>query len=351
MSNISKLIRTWILFSIISFFLYDIVWLLVDYNGLTYLIKNKQLLCVDICSCLFFSAMSLLFGIVAIRSIEKYKITTHTPTLWIIVLMINLGLVFLIEAIMPLSIRNLLIDDENKWVNAYTFGLIDPLLALVYIVDEYHKKNSLQKNENGRLRLLLLKKQLDPHFVFNSLSNLSGLIEIDANRAIQYVVRLSRIYRYFIRSIENDWSPLPDAISYAVNYVELIRERFPHISLVVNESRIDQDSYIASSSLLILLENAIKHNVSSAEHPLVISIHVRETHKLSVKNNLSEAPSSIILDSTHIGLDNLSKRTKMLCGRDITINKTETSFEVEIPIIKKTDLNDEKNIDYRRRRN
>jgi LytS/YehU family sensor histidine kinase len=307
--------------------------------------SNSTLLYTDICFCLFFSALSLFGGFLTTRIPERFHFEKYAYIFWIVALFGNLLLVFAAEAVMPDNIRSLLEDSDNSWISAYIFGLIDPLLALVYVVDEYHKRNALHEKENARLRMIVLKMQLNPHFVFNSLSILTALIEEDRKKAVDYTIRLSRIYRYFIRNIDKELTTMYDSIEFAKNYMALIQVRFPNIKLDVERFAINTSDYVVANSLLILLENAIKHNMPGEGNPLTISIGRPTKNTLSIKNNLIGGLGKSVTESTHIGLKNLSDRTTILCGRDIEICKSDHFFEVKIPIINKTE-SDEEDINY-----
>ena len=131
---------------------------------------------------------------------------------------------------------------------------------------------------NGRL-------QLNPHFIFNSLSVLASLISIDAVKAEHYVVRLSRIHRYILNHFEDDTVSLKEAFELIDDYVALLKLRYTNVELIVKEIQYDSNDYILSQSLQILIENAVKHNAFNLKEKLTIFID-REGHYLTVSNNL-----------------------------------------------------------------
>lgn len=333
--NRMKYIKVWLSFSLISFFLYDIIWLLIDFEKTVYLFKsNVCILFVDLLFCILFSATSLIVGCVVTKYIEKNWKKKITFTLGLIMIFVNMFFTFIIEATSPDIIIEILTEGENVWTSSYIFGLITPLLSLVYITDRYYKRILDQKEENAGLKMQILKMQLDPHFVFNSLSVLLELIDTSPCMATKFVIRLSRIYRYFIRTINKEWVTVTDALSFATDYMALMRVRFSNMMLTIEKFHFSTDEKIVNLSLQILLENAVKHNFTDEKTPLYVNIK-RNGDYLCIGNNISPFPKgySSQIPSTNIGLSNLSKRTKLLCDKDISIQKTATFFEVRIPIV------------------
>lgn len=184
-----------------------------------------------------------------------------------------------------------------------------------------------------------LKSQLNPHFIFNSLNILTGLIKEDPDRAEQFVVSLSKIYRYTINSIEKDIVPISEAIIFTKEYVSIMQTRFPS-SIDFDDSNLeyDSDEKILTMSMQLLIENAIKHNSPSLEHALQIIIFKRGDF-LVVSNNLLDTEQKPIYDASgsSLGLKNLRQRYLMECGEEPMINISEKAgkrfFEVSLPII------------------
>ena len=192
---------------------------------------------------------------------------------------------------------------------------------------------STQQNltETAKAKHEALKNQLDPHFLFNSLNVLSSLIEENQTRAVQFTNGLSKIYRYVLDQRQVDLVEVASEIEFAKTYINLLKMRFED-SITCQIEVKNQGLKIVPLSLQLLLENAIKHNKISELKPLHIKIYNENNKFLIVENNLNLKTN--IKQSTGIGLDNIKFRYETLSDRNIEINKTETVFQVKLPLIK-----------------
>ena len=140
--------------------------------------------------------------------------------------------------------------------------------------------------------------------MFNSLSVLAGLIDIDAKRAEDYVIRLSRIYRHILGHLENDVVSLDEAFQWLDDYMNLLKLRYANIELQVNPME-----------LTIIVE--------------------RKENMLVVSNNIIHATykSEQTIPSYKLGLDNLAKRYLMKFGKEISVKHSSESFTVYLPIV------------------
>lgn len=243
---------------------------------------------------------------------------------------------------------NLLIAGGMDWGYDYTFDVpydvvsgalpivafLATASALAHNVQYYSHLIALQHNEAMTYQRQLLKAQLDPHFVFNNLNILSALVHLDADAADDFIVRLSRFYRHIIASIDSDTTPIADAVDMARNYAELMQVRFPdRLSLQIGDGlEADNANRILSSSLHLLMENAVKHNQPDGSGELRISIR-RQGNYLAVRNNIIKSDGRKRLPSLGIGLTNLKQRYSLLCGKPPTIVSTPTYYEVLLPIL------------------
>ncbi|MDW3651299.1 MAG: histidine kinase [Bacteroidia bacterium] len=177
-----------------------------------------------------------------------------------------------------------------------------------------------------------LRNQINPHFLFNSLNTLMNLIPTDSDRAMNYLSKLSRFYRYAVGNREQASVPIQTELENLELYSDLLRERFgPSIEITLPE-QIQMSGYLPPLSLQMLLENAVKHNIVSRSKPLRIEVVFDETsHYIWVKNNVQMKIQAI--ESTGMGLNNIRKRLAFFTNQPLQLLETKSSFEVGLPII------------------
>jgi two-component system sensor histidine kinase AlgZ len=115
------------------------------------------------------------------------------------------------------------------------------------------------KNEKSKTELLHLKSQVNPHFFFNTLNNLYGLVGTDTKKAQELILKLSDIMRYSIYEGEKEDVALKEEVDYLKNYIELHKMRYHKEIDVKFEAQIDDDYKVMPLLFIILLENAVKH--------------------------------------------------------------------------------------------
>ncbi|MCD4682625.1 MAG: sensor histidine kinase [Bacteroidales bacterium] len=227
----------------------------------------------------------------------------------------------------------------------FTLSLL-MIYIMVFSFDIYYqsnikrKENQIQleklKQENTLAQYLNLKSQIEPHFLFNSLSVLSSIIHTDINLAEEFILRLSKTLRYVIEKNELALVPFKEEIRFVEDYFFLIKNRFDEG--IIFENSIDKSiilkSYIPPASLQLLIENAIKHNKFTSDDPLRIQLFA-DGELIVVKNNINLRDD--IVDSTNQGIQNLTQRFSYFSDKPVSITINETDFTVAIPILTKTD--------------
>jgi len=233
----------------------------------------------------------------------------------------------------------------------YIRTISSAFIAVIYIVRNYAQviqenaklnmelKEDLQKETEKatRAQLNMLKVQLDPHFMFNSLNALIGLIDEDPKKAEHFTLELSRVYKYIVANIDADTISLKEGMIFIDNYCKLIEIRYPqhfHIEIEENVAKNGEEK-ILPLSLQLLVENAVKHNRHSEEHPLAICIK-REDDYVCVTNALNPYPENerkVHVVSAGIGMKNLYDRYKLLTDRIPVVLESETEHIVKVPII------------------
>jgi two-component system LytT family sensor kinase len=176
----------------------------------------------------------------------------------------------------------------------------------------------------------LLKQQVNPHFLFNSLNTLKSMVDIQDPQSSDFILKLSDFYRFTLESRKLDLIPLKEELQILDSYVYLLKARFED-GFILN-SNIDPkqyDSAIPPFTLQLLIENCIKHNVVSLDKPLEIKLYTEDDF-LVIENQIQLKRGVL---STGVGLDNINQRFMHLVHKEIEIDKTETTFKVKIPLI------------------
>jgi hypothetical protein len=198
-------------------------------------------------------------------------------------------------------------------------------------------KESLLENERLQKRqaqteLSVLKSQVNPHFLFNSLNSLSSLISDDSERAERYLNEMTKVYRYLIRNNEEELTSLDNELQFIHSYFHLLKTRYGQgIDMQITVLPEHKQLLVPPLTLQLLVENAVKHNTILKERPLLLKLFSNNKNELVVTNNLQK--KILQVDSTKIGLSNISSKYKLLNKPDIQIRQSDTSFTVIVPLI------------------
>ncbi|MBP6184633.1 MAG: histidine kinase [Saprospiraceae bacterium] len=189
-----------------------------------------------------------------------------------------------------------------------------------------------------------LRNQVNPHFLFNSLNTLTWLISENQDKAIHFVQKLSKVYRYVLESRESTLVSLEEERTFLDAYLYLLKERFGE-NLRINLDRFPVLTawQIVPLSLQLLVENAIKHNIVSSEHPLHLELFEEGTF-LIVRNNLQKKLQ--VQESTGVGLANIRQRYKMINNLEVEIQMSDTHYAVHLPLIPKYNIESYERFDH-----
>ncbi|WP_337041816.1 sensor histidine kinase [Emticicia sp. 17c] len=192
------------------------------------------------------------------------------------------------------------------------------------------RASNLEK-EKSQVLFDNLKNQLNPHFLFNSLTSLDSLIQENPPLARDFLQQLSKVFRYVLKSKEKGLVNLETELGFIKNYIGLLKTRFGealHINFDIAEEALDLQ--ITPVTLQILIENAIKHNVVNDSNPLTINIRSIE-EALLIENNIQKKKQ--VETSNGQGLINLKTLYGFLTTREIIISEEENTFSVKIPLL------------------
>ncbi|MFO7863494.1 MAG: histidine kinase [Salinivirgaceae bacterium] len=189
--------------------------------------------------------------------------------------------------------------------------------------------------ELSLMRFEVLKDQLKPHFMFNSLNVLSGLIDENVEKAQDFIDEFAQVYRYVLETIEKNLVTVDEELNFARSYMYLQQVRYGenlHFTIDVSASYLTM--CLPPLSMQIVLENAIKHNALEPGKPLKISVYsTNET--IVIENNLQ--PKGWKARSTGLGQDNLTKRYELVGAQAPEFLITEKKYTVKLPAVQIND--------------
>ncbi len=222
-------------------------------------------------------------------------------------------------------------------LTAFVFNLllISVIQVYLYYIKSHERELNVEigKKNRAQYQYQQLKRQLNPHFLFNSLNVLDYLIQTNPDKASDFVRKLSSVYRYLLSIEENSTVSIKEELEFVSLYFDLLKERFSDgLELTVDIDKESSDSMIIPGGLQLLVENAVKHNIVSLETPLKIEIYARDGY-ITISNNLQPKINS--LDRGGFGLNNIKGQYNLLFKRDITIESDDLTFKVSLPLIER----------------
>jgi LytS/YehU family sensor histidine kinase len=203
-----------------------------------------------------------------------------------------------------------------------------------YLLKQWHQSKLQQETfdkEKAQFNLELLRNQINPHFLFNNLNTLSALIYEDQDKASDFLRMLSKVYRNILEYKNKETVTLSEELAFFENYYQLLSIRFNEMILV--EKNIDESmmqKQMIPLTLQLVMENAIKHNVVSKNHPLKITIETKRNY-LFVSNVIQKKES--LEFSSGLGLKILSSRYAFLSDSPFEVIKTDSTFTLKIPLL------------------
>lgn len=215
-----------------------------------------------------------------------------------------------------------------KW--SLIISLVFHLRGFILAFKEQIKKNEALKIAKLESEVLALQKQMDAHFLFNSLSVLKELIYTDKELANEYLDRFADVYRYITQNNEKNLVKLEDELEFAEKYLFMQETRFEEaLDIQIERKAIEMSQEILPLSIQIGIENALRHNTFSMKYPLKIRIYFYENN-IVIENNIQQRSDS---SGTGIGLKNLKKRSEIITKRPIKIIQENGIFALQIPLL------------------
>ena len=208
-----------------------------------------------------------------------------------------------------------------------------PVFGLLWAYEQWRWLTVL-KADKAKAELLLLKSQINPHFFFNTLNNLYGLVVEKSDQAADVILKLSDMMRYTIYEGKEDLVSLKDEVAYLENYIELHKIRYQKKVDIQFSKQLQEDYQIAPLLFIILLENAFKHGVERLTEGAYINLDLTaQANQINfrIENNFEETSSK---KSIGIGLENLTKRLEHIYPHrhQLTIDKQASKYSAQLMI-------------------
>jgi len=224
---------------------------------------------------------------------------------------------------------------------AFTLGPLTSIW-LYYFVERTRAREHLQKEqlkisrlekENYQAQLQGLKNQVNPHFLFNNLNVLASIIPEDSEKALEYTHNLSDLYRYYLRSAQENLITLEEEIKNLKAFQFLLETRLGDQLQFSIENKIDQTKnfYLPPLVLQECIENVVKHNKATKNKPLHINIKIEDNAVIIINNKV---PKSIDIVPTKTGWKNIKKRYDLLGEILPEIKENEHTYKVILPMLK-----------------
>lgn len=187
------------------------------------------------------------------------------------------------------------------------------------------------KNAYDRSKLLGLKGQINPHFLFNCFNTLSGLIQENEEEAERFLDEMTKVHRYLLRGDDEYLVPLRDEMKFANSYLYLTKARFGQaVQVSINLPEHLMDRRLPPLSMQVILENIIYTNALSKKEPLQIEITSDNEH-LIIKHSVHE---KVIVQHLNLdeGLDNLIYKYRLLHKEEMNVVEAAQQRQIIMPL-------------------
>lgn len=269
------------------------------------------------------------------------QISLNTMHSFVLMFIIIAGYSFTLSLLLPEAVRTSQTSGAYPVIknSVYIFLVIFLLYQVTYISFYFFRQwsNTLVeserlKRENISSQLQALQAQVNPHFLFNSLSSLVSLIEADKDLAVDFVQELANVYRYLLQQKSEPLVRICDEMQFINSFLYLHKARCgSNLKEEISIGRKYYDYMLPPQTLQILVENAIKHNIISNSKPLTIKIYDQDGC-LVVENNLQKKVTP--QPHTGTGLNNIMERYRLLGRMNIRIEETADIYRAAVPMIK-----------------
>lgn len=210
----------------------------------------------------------------------------------------------------------------------FTFSSVSKIISRWFIAEDIKNEITKQQLET---ELSLLRSQINPHFLFNTLNSIYSLTLSNNAKASDAVMKLSRIMRYTLEESQSEYVPLAEELAFINSYLELQRLRATDkVHIVYEVGEIDKHVKIPPLLLIPFIENAFKFGVSVRQQTEIkVSIHVSDNTLMFICEN-DIVPNISMPEGTGTGIINVKRRLELLYNEDyhLDISKDGQKYKV-----------------------
>ncbi len=218
-------------------------------------------------------------------------------------------------------------------LNSFIFILFWILFYLSIKISRQFRKNKIEKLElesslkESQLNTLI--GQINPHFMFNSLNNIRGLMLEDIDKSREMITRLSDMLRYSLTKTSQDKITISQELEMVDNYIALSKIQLE--DRLIFKKEIDNsllEKEIPPMIIQMLIENAIKHGVSNLTKGGIVQLQIQAINNLLIITVINPGKLKNKINSTKVGIENIKKRLNLLFGAKGIFNLSEIENQV-----------------------
>lgn len=294
----------------------------------------------DHLSVFIFSVVTVISVLISWKVINKIE-TTSTILKFVKVYVLSFFIFTFIGIIIDYTVLHVLLSNKPEYdiigriINTLSvaFILVDIFaLTSAFLYFRQSQKTTLELEQTEKEKVVLqsqmLQKNLEPHFLFNNLSVLSGLARKKPEQIEDFIDDFSDVYRYYLKHGKKQLVELKEELSFLTSYMNLMEKRFGNTYQIENSIE-NTSGFVVPCSLQLCVENAIKHNKGSEDNPLLISLSLKKG-TIVIKNKLNKVDFTL---GTGTGNDYLKRQYQLNFNKDVIFTETNNEFIVEIPLI------------------
>lgn len=211
----------------------------------------------------------------------------------------------------------------------------DTGLNAFFKLSKAEKERTRLEKENVINQLDMLRHQVSPHFLMNTLNNIHTLIDISSDKAKDAVIKLSKLMRYLLYDTADNSTTLKNEITFLESYVELMKLRVSEkVDIILNIPPEIPNKNIPPLLFTSFVENAFKHGISYKNSSFIIIDIIADNKAMDVTVKNSNHKKKEPDQSSGIGLENSKKRLDLLYGKDYELDIVENDeiFSVHLTI-------------------